>query len=91
MRRLLKWTIVTLGIAALVHWFKRRGNEAAVPPSAAADDPADELRRKLAESRVDLEPDAPPAPATETVDERRAGVHELGRSALSQMAPSDEE
>jgi len=41
-RRLLKWIIVTVGITALVRWFRRRGTEAEViaspPPRPAAKD-----------------------------------------------------
>ena len=51
-------------------------------------DPADELRQKLAESRVD-EADDEPAPE-ESVEDRRAEVHEQGRAALDEMKPSDE-
>jgi hypothetical protein len=88
-RKLVKWTIVTLGIAALVRWLKRRGQEPAIAPSEAADDPADALRRKLAESRPDVEPDTAAETPAASVDERRADVHEKGRSALSDMAPPD--
>jgi hypothetical protein len=48
----------------------------------------DELRQKLAESRVD-EPDDEPA-SEESVEDRRAEVHEQGRAALDEMKPSDE-
>ena len=89
MRRLVRWTIITLGVAALVRWLKRRGQEPA--PALPAEDPADELRRKLAESRADDEPAAAVVePPSETVDDRRAEVHAKGHSALSEMAPPDE-
>ena len=100
MRKLLKWIVVTIGIAALVRWFKRRGAESetdfAAPSQPAADDPADELRRKLAETREADEPEevpeAPETPETpdSTVEERRADVHEQGRATLDEMKPSDE-
>ena len=92
MRRLLKWIIVTIGIAALVRWFKRRGAETEVtaPSVPAADDPAVELRRKLAESRDSDESDEPSETPEATVEERRADVHEQGRAALDEMKPSDE-
>ncbi|MDH4102385.1 MAG: hypothetical protein OEW52_03405 [Thermoleophilia bacterium] len=92
MRRLLKWIILTIGIAAAVRWFKRRGGETAViaPVEPAADDPAEELRRKLAESRDDDEPDEPAKGPEASVDDRRADVHEQGQAALDEMKPSDE-
>lgn len=93
MRTLLRWLVVTLGVAALVRWFKRRGETTAIDPSAAPaelEDPAEELRRKLAESRA-TDTAAEPEPAPESsVDERRADVHAQGRAALADMTPSDE-
>ncbi len=91
MRKLLKWVIVTIGITALVRWFRRRGSEAEVAaPPEPADDPAGELRRKLAESRESDNPEDAPEPPEATVEERRADVHEQGRAALDEMKPSDE-
>jgi hypothetical protein len=94
MRKLLKWIIVSVGIAAAVRWFKRRGGdaEASAPASTApaTDDPAEELRRKLAESRAADEPAEPSETPSASVEERRADVHEQGRSALDEMKPSDE-
>jgi hypothetical protein len=95
-RKLLKWIVVTIGIAALVRWFKRRGAENetetdfAAPYQSAADDPADELRRKLAETREADEPEEAPETPDSTVEERRADVHEQGRATLDEMKPSDE-
>jgi hypothetical protein len=96
-RKLLKWIVVTIGIAALVRWFRRRGAENetdfAAPSQPAADDPADELRRKLAETREADEPEeAPETPETPdaTVEERRADVHEQGWVTLDEMKSSDE-
>ena len=92
MKRLLKWIIVTVGIAALVRWFKRRGSETEVtaPVEPVADDPAEELRRKLAESRDAEEPDEPAETPEASVEERRTDVHEQGQAALDEMKPSDE-
>ena len=94
MRKLLKWIVVTIGIAALVRWFKRSGTESdtdfAAPSQPAADDPADELRRKLAETREADEPEEAPETPDSTVEERRADVHEQGRATLDEMKPSDE-
>jgi len=79
-----------LGVAALVRWLKRRRDESAPAPGPPAQDPADELRRKLAESRADSEPETAVESPSETVEERRADVHARGRSALSEMTPPDE-
>ena len=88
MRRLVRWTIVTVGVAALVRWLKRRREEATPSYVEPASDPADELRQKLAESRGDDA--AAGAAPPETVAERRAEVHEQARTTLSEMAPDDE-
>ena len=89
MRKLLKWIIVSVGITALVRWFKHRGGEpeVAAPPE---DDPAEELRRKLAESREAEEPEEAPGAPEATVEERRTDVYEQGRAALDEMKPPDE-
>jgi hypothetical protein len=101
MRRLLTWLAVSLGIAALVRRLRRSNRSAESPVQsapadetvaepAADDDPADELRRKLAESRAVDQPVAvPPSPVT--VEERRAEVHGQGRSALEEMRETDED
>ncbi len=92
MRRLLTWLVVTVGIGALARRLKRRREPALVEPvypPAAADDPADELRRKLAESRAEEEAPEPPEPPEETVEERRADVHGQGRAALDNMRDSE--
>jgi hypothetical protein len=88
MRRRLTWLLVTLGIAALVRRLRRRSE-----PEAEAhevDDPADELRRKLADSRSEEDDVAPPEPPPAvTVEERRADVHQEGRAALDEMRDSE--
>lgn len=91
MRKLVKLALVILGIRAFMRWRKsRRQPEIASPaPAPGTADPADELRRKLAESREDG--DASPAAAPESsVADRRAEVHESGRAAIDEMTPSDE-
>jgi hypothetical protein len=90
-RRLIKIALVALGIRAFLRWRKRRQEEReSTPPAPAGEaDPADELRRKLAESRED-EPGAVAEPPAAAVADRRAEVHEQGRSALDQMKSSDE-
>jgi hypothetical protein len=107
MRKLLISLLVTLGIAALVRRLRRHrahedrepaaavGPEAAVEPSAgegSADDPADELRRKLANTRAEGTVVSTPSPADadSTVEDRRAEVHEQGRSTLDEMRESSE-
>jgi hypothetical protein len=91
-RRLLKWIIVTIGIAAAVRWFRRRGAESEIstPVEPVGDDPAEELRRKLAESRDADESDEPAETPEASVDDRRADVHEQGRAALDEMTSSDD-
>jgi hypothetical protein len=95
-RRLVGWTAGVVGIAALARLLAKRQartGAASAPPV----DPAQELRRKLDESRAEPlpgartstpgaagEPDAPPAPG-ETLDERRARVHAKAQEALAAM------
>ncbi len=94
MRRFFAWLGCLLGALWIFKWF-RRGS----PPAPAADlaaDPAEELRRKLEESRADeptptepsvAEPEAPEA----GLDERRRAVHDRGRAAIDAMrVPPDE-
>jgi hypothetical protein len=99
MRRLLTWLVVSLGIAAIIRKLRRREqrDEFASAPDVE-DDPADELRRKLADSRSEesavAEPPVspePPVSAEATVEERRADVHEQGRSTLDDMRGPDED
>ncbi|HSF60184.1 MAG TPA: hypothetical protein VLA69_00670 [Gaiellaceae bacterium] len=89
MAKLLKWIVVTVGITALVRWFRRRGAEPEIAAPATGD-PAEELRQKLAESRDAEEPAEAPATSETSVDERRADVHEQGRATLDEMKPPDE-
>jgi uncharacterized iron-regulated membrane protein len=89
-RKLIQLAIVALGIRALMRWRKKRKEQAAPAAAAPASDPADELRRKLAESREDdtpLEADAPPV----AVADRRADVHAQGRATLDEMTSSSED
>ena len=84
MRKLATWVVVMLGIAALLHRLKRRQAAAEPPtPTTPAADPADELRRKLAESRT--ESAATEAVPEASVSERRAEVHDEARAALDEM------
>ena len=98
MRRLLKWLLITLGIATLVRKLRsHRALPEQVPePTAGAapdDDPAGELRRKLAETR---EPEASSDPESASpegsVEERRADVHDQGRATIDEMrSPCEDE
>jgi hypothetical protein len=84
-----------IGLAALGRWLAKRRHPVAstaepidaTPAEGTADDPAEELRRKLADARV-AEPEAAPAaePPEETLDERRARVHAKAREAIDSMA-----
>jgi len=71
-----------MGLAWLLRW--RRKPQ---PAGGSTADPADELKRKLAESRAEPpeqpepKPEAPAAP----LDERRRAVHDRARASIEQM------
>ena len=92
MRKLIKLAIVALGIRAFLHWRKSRRTteEATSTAPEPVSDPADDLRRKLAESREDDGDEAPDAPAAVVAD-RRAEVHDSGRATLDEMNSSNED
>jgi hypothetical protein len=74
-----------MGLAWLFRW-RRKPAPVAVPDA----DPAEELKRKLAESRgPDPEPVAAPEPEPEApaapLDERRQAVHDRARAAIEDM------
>ena len=90
MKRALASVAGIVGIAALGRWLARRRHATEVvpqplpqPAEVAAPDPAEELRRKLADQR----PPGPEAelPRPETLDERRARVHAKAREAIDAM------
>lgn len=90
MRRFFAWLGCLLGALWIFRWF-RRGS----PPAPAAD-PAEELRRKLEESRSDEPaPAEPPAAEPEAsatgLDERRRAVHDRGRAAIDAMRARPDE
>ena len=93
MRRLTAWIGgVAAGVVAYRFWRRRPQAEPASPEPTTEeqDERADELRAKLAETRVEDEPSpAEPDEPSEAVDERRQRVHEEGRAALDEMK-SDE-
>ena len=91
MRKLIKVALVALGIRAFLHWRKsRKKAQASAPAAEYTADPADELRRKLAESRDDVVPEEVDEPPAASVTDRRADVHEQGRAALDEMKSTDE-
>lgn len=92
MRRLYGWTAGLVGIAALARLLAARRTRIeapALPPPPPAGDPAEELRRKLAESRDGVSPAAESAPKPsepkESLEDRRARVHAKAQEALSAM------
>jgi hypothetical protein len=65
-------------------WLFRRRRKAAPAPGP---DPAEELKAKLADSRV-AEPEAepvPPAPPEAPLEEKRDAVHRRGRESIERM------
>ena len=96
MRRALTWLAGAVGLAALARHFSRRR---AATEGPVAEDPAEELRRKLATQRGDEPDGAPHGPVVEEdeappVDlaERRAEVHARAQEAIESMreTPPDE-
>jgi hypothetical protein len=96
MRRLLGWIGGVVGGIAAYRWLRGRPSVASEPSAEpapdAADERAEELRAKLAESRVEETPPEPvaeeepdPVPEPESPEDRRARVHEEGRAALDEM------
>jgi hypothetical protein len=86
-RKLIKLALVALGIRAFLRWRKSRRQAPAAPATV---DPADELRRKLAETREDEAAAVATKPPAAAVADRRAEVHEQGRATLDEMTSSDE-
>ena len=95
MRRALTWLAGGLGLAALL---RLRRKPAAVQAPAA--DPAEELRRRLAEAREagddrDEFDSAEGTPVDEvdapklSLEERRAAIHAKAQEALGEMHPPD--
>jgi hypothetical protein len=80
---MLRRLVLLTGIAALAAWFFRwrRGPE---PVSELSADPAEELRRKLDETRATSEP-APSVDVSGDLDARRREVHDRARAAVDEM------
>jgi hypothetical protein len=90
-RRLVQLAVIALGIRALLRWRKGRhaaATDLSAPPPPA--DPADELRRKLAASRVDDVVEEDEVVPETTVEERRSEVHDHARATLDDMKSVDE-
>ena len=99
MRRLIGWMAGLAGIAALAKVLHKRPQPALPSGSQPSDgdDPAEELRRKLAEARATAattpvaSPVTEPADADETaptgpsLEERRADVHARAQEAIDAM------
>lgn len=99
MRNLVRWMAGLAGIAALAKLVRARSQSAPAlsPPERADDDPADALRRKLADARS-VTPDppgdsttvaaAPDEPAL-SLEERRAEIHARAQDAIDAMRSDD--
>jgi hypothetical protein len=87
-KRTFAWLAGLAGLAALGRMLARRMRQsekvAEHPAEAAAADPVEELRGKLAEQRQS-KPEVEPAPVAETLEERRARVHTKAREAIDAM------
>lgn len=75
--------LVLAAVVALVAYVLRRrpGAQTVAEPAA---DPAEELRRKLDETRANAEPEAE-TQLSDDLDERRRQVHERARAARDEM------
>lgn len=89
MKKAFVWIAGLVGIAALGRWLTRRSRSRNAPfePAAPTADPADELRRRLDETRVADDPAAAPDDER-TLDERRADVHLKAQEAVDAMRES---
>lgn len=89
MRKPVAWLAGALGIAALWRLLRRRRGRSAAPVEApSADDPAEALRTKLAETREE-EPEPEPSPEPASLEERRRAVHDAGRATIDEMRSPD--
>jgi len=93
MRRFIAGIVCGAGALFAFRWRLRRRRRG----EPAVEDPAEELKRKLEESRTTesapepaVEPATPPEPsaAEAGLDERRREVHERGRAAIDRMRPA---
>ena len=101
MRKLLTGLLGAIGVAALWRFLTRKPAGHAEAPVPAAPDPADELRRKLAEARetVDDRDEYDAAEGTpvdqveepRSLEERRRAVHQQAQEALGRMQQEGED
>ena len=94
MRRALTWLAGAIGLAALA---RHRARRRAAADGPVVEDPAEELRRKLATHRddepgdaADGEPDPEAAPPVDLA-ERRAEVHARAQEAIDSMREGETE
>ena len=102
MRSSRRLAVVAGGLAALAAlvFARRRGRPTAAAPPAAVDTRAEELRRKLEQSRAllaereEFESAETPVdraePGGESVEERRRRVHGRARAAADEMRAADD-
>ena len=93
-RRLFGWMAGLVSIAALARVLarRRRRETQAAEQQAVAQDPAEELRRKLSETREAAVPTEPAGPSepTETLEDRRSRVHAKAQEAIEAMQDAPE-
>jgi hypothetical protein len=94
MRNRLAWVAGALGAAGMAYKAVRTRPKQTAEPDG--DPRADELRRKLDESkpiveeRKEFEAGETAVDETESLDDKRASVHARGRAAVEGMRPSEE-
>jgi hypothetical protein len=89
--RLFGWMAGLVSIAALARVLarRRRRETHAAEQQALAQDPAEELRRKLSETR-EAAGATEPSGTTETLEERRSRVHAKAQEAIDAMQDAPE-
>ena len=88
MRRALTWLAGAIGLAALLRHLSRRraaAHATSSPPPPVAEDPADELRRKLADQYEGEETVDQPVDTPADLEARRARVHAQAQEAIDSM------
>jgi hypothetical protein len=87
-KRTFAWLVGLASLAALGRMLARRKRRSEKveehTAEAAAADPVEKLRGKLAEQRQS-KPEVEPAPVVETLEERRSRVHTKAREAIDAM------